>query len=129
MKTVLLENKEAQCYIEELEKMIEKSDLRNKYELLPESIELNFIEPQLIYGGVEAIYAGLKIIEFGYKKVKQWIEKKNSKELEETKIRDIREANSGKKDEYIINVDGNDIEVSLQNSDNVIKINIKNFKS
>ncbi|NSB29105.1 hypothetical protein [Clostridium saccharoperbutylacetonicum] len=129
MKTVLLTNKEAQYYIEELDKMIENSELENKYEILPESIELNFIEPNLIIGGVEALYAGIKIIEFGYQKVKKMIESKNVKEFEDKHIKSIEKLNNDKKDEYIVNVDGENIEISLQNSVSAIKVNIKNFKS
>lgn len=129
MKTVILLNKEGQYYINELEKLMNESGLGHKYEVLPESIELHFTDPQLIIGGVQALLAVIMIIEYGYKTFKTIISSNNKKNYRLDIINSVKEKSEGANNEYIINIDGNNIEASISQHENVIKINIKTLET
>lgn len=125
MKTIILENKEGQYYIEKVEDLLAKVYLEDQYEILPEYVKFNFADPMLIMGGVQAIAAGIVIIDYGYKAFKTLL-KTNEKINGLDKIRDIKESNDSPNN-YVVDVDGNNIEISLQNSESAVKISIRNF--
>ncbi|MBU3176297.1 hypothetical protein KPL47_07925 [Clostridium estertheticum] len=125
MKTIILENKESQYYIEKVEDLLAKVDLQDEYEILPEYVEFHFADPMLIMGGVQAIAAGIVIIDYGYKAFKTLL-KTNEKRNGLDKIRNIKKSNESPNN-YVVDVDGNNIEISLQNSESAVKISIQNF--
>lgn len=107
MDTIIITNTEASYYIEKVNNLLDDS-LKEKYEILPQSINFNFDLKEII-GIPEALYATLLIIEYGYEKVRAIVASKRSK-----KLANVLSIEIGNEDKEVYNIKTNSNKLSVK---------------
>jgi len=120
MKTILITNVEAQFYIEDIEKILQETNLEKKYEILPDKVNMFLADPMIVFGAVEATYALILIMEFGFKTVKKMVEEKKDRNL--NKITNLKQ--DEKENNYSVEIDGKSVSIHVENKENNILIKI-----
>ncbi|MCO0598522.1 hypothetical protein NGI46_13880 [Peribacillus butanolivorans] len=126
MELIIINNVEVTKAIDEVNSLLSSSQ-KEKYKIIPKNIEYNFGGAELWFGAIAAIYTVIQVIEFGSKKVNQMIKNKEldyEKEQKKFEIKNVKENNN----EYTINVEDREVQISITKNEKTYSIKIENIK-